>query len=87
MIFRLIDLQTSFRKQRFVAFSSGITAPTSGTAQVGEHDVVKELDAVKQSLGICPQFDCLFEQLTVEEHLKFYAKVRATKKRHVTSQR
>lgn len=28
------------------------------------------------NLGICPQFDLLWPDLTVEEHLKFYAKLK-----------
>ncbi len=42
---------------------------------MGQYSVVKELGRVKRSLGICPQFDCLFDLLTVEEHLDFYSQV------------
>jgi ABC-type multidrug transport system ATPase subunit len=28
------------------------------------------------NLGICPQFDLLWPDLTVEEHLRFYAKLK-----------
>ena len=42
---------------------------------IGKHNVLRDLEEIKKSLGICPQFDCLFDLLTVEEHLEFYAKV------------
>ena len=45
---------------------------------VGKHNVLRDLEEVKRSLGICPQFDCVFELLTVEEHLEFYTKVQPT---------
>jgi ABC-type multidrug transport system ATPase subunit len=31
---------------------------------------------VRNSLGICPQFDTLFPTLTVREHLIFYARLK-----------
>jgi len=34
-------------------------------------DMVK----IRESLGLCPQHDVLFDTLTVEEHLTFYARV------------
>ena len=43
---------------------------------------------MRKSLGICPQHDILFEKLTVEEHLQFFAKVSLLlnkTKNHVTS--
>jgi len=33
------------------------------------------MDQIRNSLGICPQHDVLFEELTVEEHLKFFCKL------------
>lgn len=34
-----------------------------------------EMDTIRQSLGLCPQHDVLFDWLTVREHLIFFAKV------------
>ena len=31
---------------------------------------------VQQHLGYCPQFDALIDQMTVREHLTFYARLR-----------
>lgn len=31
---------------------------------------------VHMHMGVCPQFDILWEELTVEEHLYFYARLR-----------
>lgn len=32
---------------------------------------------IRRSLGLCPQHDVLFDNMTVEEHLYFYAGVSA----------
>ena len=31
------------------------------------------MDQIRQSLGICPQHNVLFDRLTVSEHLKLFA--------------
>lgn len=38
--------------------------------------VLKELLQVQQSLGYCPQFDALFDELTAREHLQLYTRLR-----------
>ena len=70
-------LCTTFLKnlQDVILYLIGLTEPTSGYVMVGKHNVLRDLDKVKKSLGICPQFNCLFDLLTVEEHLEFYSKV------------
>ena len=53
----------------------GFITPTSGTAYVNGFDIREDIASVRNSLGLCPQHDVLFDTLTVEEHLKFFAKV------------
>lgn len=38
--------------------------------------ILKELLQVQQSLGYCPQFDALFDELTAQEHLELYTRLR-----------
>lgn len=38
--------------------------------------MLKELLQVQQSLGYCPQFDALFDELTAREHLQLYTRLR-----------
>jgi ABC-2 type transport system ATP-binding protein len=47
--------------------------PTSGSARVGGHDVVRERSAVRRSIGLVFQEPTLDEYLTAEENLKFHA--------------
>lgn len=58
----------------------GFITPTSGTAYVNGFDIQKDIASVRSSLGLCPQHDILFDSLTVEEHLKFFAKVSSVRK-------
>ena len=35
-----------------------------------------QLEIVQLQIGFCPQFDVLWENMTVEEHLRFYARIK-----------
>ena len=37
------------------------------------------MEVIRQSLGMCPQHNVLFDKLTVEEHLWFYARLKGMK--------
>jgi ABC-2 type transport system ATP-binding protein len=47
--------------------------PTEGSAQVAGHDVVKEPQAVKDRIGYMAQRFGLYQDLTVQENMNFYA--------------
>lgn len=38
--------------------------------------IATEMDSVRYSLGVCPQHDVLFENLTVREHILFFAQLK-----------
>ncbi len=50
-----------------------LLAPTSGRAWVNGHDVIKEPDAVRRSIGLVFQDPSLDERLTARENLEFHA--------------
>jgi len=63
-------------KTTLISMLTGMYKPTSGEAWVGGHSILNELDKIQVSIGVCPQFDILWPELTVEEHLLFYARLK-----------
>ena len=53
----------------------GLYPPTSGTANMMGYDLCYEIDKIHSVLGFCPQYDILYDDLTVEEHFKLIALV------------
>jgi len=53
----------------------GFFPPTSGEAYVMGNSITTEMTGVRKSLGLCPQFNILFDLLTVDEHLYFFGRV------------
>ncbi len=53
----------------------GILAPTAGTARISGHDVVREVDRVHACAGYMSQRFTLYEDLTVEENIRFFANI------------
>jgi ABC-2 type transport system ATP-binding protein len=54
---------------------AGIIAPTSGSIAIAGHDIQRDAIAAKQQLAFIPDEPHLFEYLTVEEHLRFIARL------------
>ncbi|XP_045703159.1 retinal-specific phospholipid-transporting ATPase ABCA4 isoform X3 [Phyllostomus hastatus] len=63
-------------KTTTLSILTGLLPPTSGTVLIGGKDIENSLDAVRQSLGMCPQHNILFHHLTVAEHILFYAQLK-----------
>ncbi|XP_055326120.1 phospholipid-transporting ATPase ABCA3-like, partial [Sitodiplosis mosellana] len=58
---------------------TGMIPPTSGTAIIDEYDIRADLNNARKSIGICPQHDILFDELTVREHIEFYCRLKGLK--------
>lgn len=54
---------------------SGIIAPSAGSVTIAGHDIQKDGVAAKKALAFIPDEPYLFEHLTVEEHLRFIARL------------
>ena len=51
---------------------TGALYPDEGWAMVGGLDVVRQRSQLRRSLGVCPQFDVLYSELTCWEHMHLY---------------
>ncbi|KAF6155278.1 hypothetical protein GIB67_019804 [Kingdonia uniflora] len=63
-------------KTTTLSMLSGEECPTDGTAYIFGKDIRSNPEAVRRHIGYCPQFDALFELLTVQEHLELYARIK-----------
>ncbi|POM66858.1 ABC Superfamily [Phytophthora palmivora] len=55
---------------------TGDILPTSGTGKLGGYDILSEQLEVRRLIGYCPQFDALFELMSVREHLELFARIK-----------
>uniref|UniRef100_A0A0N4Z6E8 ABC transporter domain-containing protein n=1 Tax=Parastrongyloides trichosuri TaxID=131310 RepID=A0A0N4Z6E8_PARTI len=55
---------------------TGVIPSTSGTAYIDGYDIKNSLSQVRKKLGLCPQYNTLFDTLTVMEHLEFFCKLK-----------
>ena len=59
----------------------GLYKLTSGTASINGFDIAREQDQVYRYVGVCPQHEILWGDLTCEEHLLFYARLKGVERR------
>nr|XP_019951232.1 PREDICTED: ATP-binding cassette sub-family A member 1-like isoform X3 [Paralichthys olivaceus] len=63
-------------KTTTMSILTGLFPPTSGTALINGYDILTDMDRIRKYLGMCPQHNVLFNELTVEEHIYFYARLK-----------
>ncbi|XP_026725285.1 ATP-binding cassette sub-family A member 1 [Trichoplusia ni] len=67
-------------KTTTISMLTGMVPPTSGTAFINGYNIVHETGLARKSLGICPQHNVLFPDLTVAEHIIFYSRLKGVPK-------
>uniref|UniRef100_A0A665VH19 ABC transporter domain-containing protein n=1 Tax=Echeneis naucrates TaxID=173247 RepID=A0A665VH19_ECHNA len=67
-------------KTTTLSMLTGLFPPTSGRAYINGYDICQDMALIRRSLGLCPQHDVLFDNLTVREHLLFYAQLKGYSK-------
>ncbi|XP_059481121.1 phospholipid-transporting ATPase ABCA1-like isoform X2 [Neocloeon triangulifer] len=73
-------------KTTTMSILTGMIAPSSGSVQILGHDLKKELSDIRQSLGLCPQHNLLFGELTVHQHLVFFAMLKGSSRKDATNE-
>jgi ABC-type multidrug transport system ATPase subunit len=63
-------------KTSLISIMTGVYPATSGFATLAGFDIQNQSALAFRSIGVCPQFDILWHELTVEDHLYFYARLK-----------
>ncbi|XP_046465259.1 phospholipid-transporting ATPase ABCA3 isoform X1 [Neodiprion pinetum] len=59
-------------KTTTMSILTGLTSPTSGTVLVNGKNINSDMQAIRDDLGMCPQENMLFSDLTVMEQLQLF---------------
>ncbi len=62
-------------KTTIMRLLSTVLKPTSGTASVAGHDLLRESQKVRASIGVLPEDTGLYDRLTPKEHLLYYGRL------------
>lgn len=55
---------------------SGFLEASSGSVLIDQMDTHSDMPTIYSIMGVCPQHDLLWENLTAREHLMFYGKLK-----------
>ncbi|KAH9679341.1 ABC transporter A family member 1 [Citrus sinensis] len=66
-------------KSTTISMLVGLIPPTTGDALVFGKNITADMDEIRKGLGVCPQYDILFPELTVREHLEMFAVLKGVK--------
>lgn len=64
------------KKKKAINILTGLFGPTSGDAFVFNKSILTEMTAIRRSMGVCPQHDVLWNELTAREHLDIFVRLK-----------
>lgn len=75
--FALLGVNGAGKTTTFKALTKEIY-PSAGDVYINGNDIdtLTGFNEARKMIGYCPQFDAIFEGLTVKEHIEFYAKMK-----------
>eukprot|EP00742_Colponemidia_sp_Colp-10_P012044 GILJ01013471.1.p1 GENE.GILJ01013471.1~~GILJ01013471.1.p1 ORF type:complete len:1008 (+),score=146.02 GILJ01013471.1:44-3067(+) len=63
-------------KTSLISILTGLYEPDGGDGWVAGYSIKDSMDNVQLNIGVCPQFDILWPELTVKQHLLFFARLK-----------
>lgn len=67
-------------KTTLISILTGLYSVDYGSALLAGYDTASEMKSIHKSIGICPQHDIHWDDLSIEEHLLFYARLKGLSK-------
>lgn len=64
-------------KSTLINILTGNISPSSGTAKICNSDILLDPTSLENLIGLCPQHDILWDELTAKEHIELYAHLRS----------
>ena len=80
--FGLLGLNGAGKTSTFKCITQEFS-PNNGTIYINGKDTYNNFDKFKMLIGYCPQYEAIFEYLTVYENLEFYAKIKGIKQMYI----
>lgn len=74
-IFALLG-QNGAGKTTTISIISGLLTKTQGSVRILGKNRDTELDEIRKMIGVCPQTNPIYSELTVYEHMELYAKIK-----------
>ena len=68
--------QNGAGKTTIISMLTGLFEPTKGSAFIDGKSIKHDMAAIQQGMGVCPQHDHLYDDLTAREHLLFYGRLK-----------
>jgi len=78
--FALLGVNGAGKSTTFKSLT-GMVNPSSGKVQISGFDIKKDFEKARKLIGYCPQENLIFDEMTVEEHLVYYAAVKGIPKK------
>ena len=80
--FGLLGLNGAGKTTTFKCITQELS-PTHGRIYINGRDMRNNFSELSSVFGYCPQFDAIFEYMTVYENLEFYGKIKGIKKEYL----
>ena len=66
-------------KTTTIGMLTGLLDPTAGSATFAGYEIFNDIKRMREDLGVCPQHNVLFAELTVREHLEIFCELKGKK--------
>ena len=81
--FALLGVNGAGKSSTFKCLT-GEVEPTSGSIHIGAFDILKDFNNIKKLIGYCPQNNLIFDYMSVEENIFYFARIKGIPKDHIS---